>query len=202
MGLLQSIREHKLASQAHEALILLWEDLYSDSLFCPPPPLCCWSVPQLLAVRFRGSARLCACFVFWKTVILLQIVLCLCCYAFVAAFGRRCILLLLISDALTKFLPSPSCVHADTKAWEVDTLRGHVNNVSCVLFHARSVTLSPSTSLSAHQGWYAAAMTAQLVAFLSGSIIPCYVNTVAHYLCAQAGIDVVRLFQCKPRWHC
>lgn len=28
---------------------------------------------------------------------------------------------------------------ADTKAWEVDTLRGHVNNVSCVMFHARQV---------------------------------------------------------------
>ena len=26
----------------------------------------------------------------------------------------------------------------DTKAWEVDTLRGHVNNVSCVLFHPRA----------------------------------------------------------------
>ena len=26
---------------------------------------------------------------------------------------------------------------ADTKAWEVDTLRGHVNNVSCVMFYAR-----------------------------------------------------------------
>ncbi|KAF8377888.1 hypothetical protein HHK36_031276 [Tetracentron sinense] len=25
----------------------------------------------------------------------------------------------------------------DTKAWEVDTLRGHMNNVSCVMFHAR-----------------------------------------------------------------
>ncbi|CAD6343523.1 unnamed protein product [Miscanthus lutarioriparius] len=25
----------------------------------------------------------------------------------------------------------------DTKAWEVDTLRGHMNNVSCVLFHAK-----------------------------------------------------------------
>jgi coatomer protein complex subunit alpha (xenin) len=24
-----------------------------------------------------------------------------------------------------------------SKAWEVDTLRGHVNNVSCVMFHAR-----------------------------------------------------------------
>ena len=29
---------------------------------------------------------------------------------------------------------------ADTRAWEVDTLRGHVNNVSCVMFHARQVT--------------------------------------------------------------
>ena len=26
---------------------------------------------------------------------------------------------------------------SDTKAWEVDTLRGHMNNVSCVLFHTR-----------------------------------------------------------------
>lgn len=26
---------------------------------------------------------------------------------------------------------------SDTKAWEVDTLRGHMNNVSCVLFHAK-----------------------------------------------------------------
>ncbi|GJT90888.1 coatomer subunit alpha-1 [Tanacetum coccineum] len=25
----------------------------------------------------------------------------------------------------------------DTKAWEVDTLRGHVNNVSCVMFHTK-----------------------------------------------------------------
>ena len=31
---------------------------------------------------------------------------------------------------------------ADTRAWEVDTLRGHVNNVSCVMFHARQVRLS------------------------------------------------------------
>ena len=26
---------------------------------------------------------------------------------------------------------------AETKAWEVDTMRGHTNNVSCVLFHPR-----------------------------------------------------------------
>ena len=34
---------------------------------------------------------------------------------------------------------SAVCVPADTKCWEVDTLRGHVNNVSCVIFHARQV---------------------------------------------------------------
>lgn len=28
--------------------------------------------------------------------------------------------------------------HADTRAWEVDTMRGHFNNVSCALFHPRS----------------------------------------------------------------
>ncbi len=28
-------------------------------------------------------------------------------------------------------------VATESKAWEVDTLRGHTNNVSCVLFHAR-----------------------------------------------------------------
>jgi len=26
---------------------------------------------------------------------------------------------------------------SDSKAWEVDTCRGHYNNVSCVLFHPR-----------------------------------------------------------------
>ena len=25
----------------------------------------------------------------------------------------------------------------ETKAWEVDTMRGHTNNVSCVLFHPK-----------------------------------------------------------------
>lgn len=25
----------------------------------------------------------------------------------------------------------------ETKAWEVDTLRGHTNNVSCVIFHPK-----------------------------------------------------------------
>jgi hypothetical protein len=41
-----------------------------------------------------------------------------------------------------------SCA-ADTKAWEVDTLRGHVNNVSCVMFHARQVKSHMLTSLAA-----------------------------------------------------
>lgn len=31
------------------------------------------------------------------------------------------------------------CLPTDTKAWEVDTLRGHVNNVSCVIFHPKQV---------------------------------------------------------------
>jgi hypothetical protein len=30
-------------------------------------------------------------------------------------------------------------MRAESKAWEVDTLRGHTNNVSCVMFHARQV---------------------------------------------------------------
>ena len=29
------------------------------------------------------------------------------------------------------------CLVLDSKAWEVDTCRGHYNNVSCVLFHPR-----------------------------------------------------------------
>ena len=44
------------------------------------------------------------------------------------------------------FSPSPSLSHftyvllslpVSTKAWEVDTMRGHTNNVSCVLFHPK-----------------------------------------------------------------
>jgi coatomer protein complex subunit alpha (xenin) len=31
----------------------------------------------------------------------------------------------------------PCLAAAESKAWEVDTLRGHTNNVSCVMFHAR-----------------------------------------------------------------
>ena len=31
----------------------------------------------------------------------------------------------------------------ESKAWEVDTLRGHMNNVSCVMFHGKQV-LHPS----------------------------------------------------------
>ena len=27
----------------------------------------------------------------------------------------------------------------ESKAWEVDTLRGHMNNVSCVMFHGKQV---------------------------------------------------------------
>ncbi|ETE56404.1 hypothetical protein L345_17885, partial [Ophiophagus hannah] len=34
---------------------------------------------------------------------------------------------------VTTVLPSPS----ESKAWEVDTCRGHYNNVSCAVFHPR-----------------------------------------------------------------
>lgn len=59
-----------------------------------------------------------------------------------------------IINSITTAMPAPCTPHAfglssacyakigcaaDTKAWEVDTLRGHVNNVSSVLFHARQV---------------------------------------------------------------
>lgn len=44
-------------------------------------------------------------------------------------------------------LAFPSLDHSsDTKAWEVDTLRGHVNNVSCVIFHARQQDIIVSDS--------------------------------------------------------
>lgn len=31
----------------------------------------------------------------------------------------------------------PVLLTTETKAWEVDTLRGHTNNVSCVIFHPK-----------------------------------------------------------------
>ena len=38
-----------------------------------------------------------------------------------------------------KCLSLSSTPSSESKAWEVDTLRGHTNNVSCVMFHARQV---------------------------------------------------------------
>lgn len=40
------------------------------------------------------------------------------------------------------FVGVRECTHQhttppETKAWEVDTLRGHTNNVSCVIFHPK-----------------------------------------------------------------
>ena len=35
------------------------------------------------------------------------------------------------------YVPNICHLFSDTKAWEVDTLRGHMNNVSCVMFHAK-----------------------------------------------------------------
>jgi hypothetical protein len=41
----------------------------------------------------------------------------------------------------------------ETKAWEVDTMRGHTNNVSCVLFHPRhELILSNSEDRSIRVG--------------------------------------------------
>jgi hypothetical protein len=50
-----------------------------------------------------------------------------------------CLALVTQMRACVMLLRWTLCGTADTKAWEVDTLRGHVNNVSCVMFHARSV---------------------------------------------------------------
>ena len=33
----------------------------------------------------------------------------------------------------------------ETKAWEVDTLRGHINNVSCALFHPKQAPRPPAS---------------------------------------------------------
>ena len=37
----------------------------------------------------------------------------------------------------TNYLHLGFCSFVEAKAWEVDTCRGHYNNVSCVLFHPR-----------------------------------------------------------------
>lgn len=66
--------------------------------------------------------------------------LCLCITAApcsVAAYALKLCIQLYFFRLLT---PVSAC--ADTRAWEVDTLRGHVNNVSCVMFHARQVSQS------------------------------------------------------------
>lgn len=55
---------------------------------------------------------------------------------------------------MTDFNPI-MCDTADTKAWEVDTLRGHVNNVSCVMFHARSVCLLRNLCSANATQWHA-----------------------------------------------
>jgi coatomer protein complex subunit alpha (xenin) len=41
----------------------------------------------------------------------------------------------------------------DTKAWEVDTLRGHKNNVSCVLFHPRMDTIISNSEDKSIRVW-------------------------------------------------
>ena len=43
--------------------------------------------------------------------------------------------------------------NSDTKAWEVDTLRGHTNNVSCVIFHARQDIIVSNSEDKSIQVW-------------------------------------------------
>ena len=47
------------------------------------------------------------------------------------------ILLYMATSLPPLFFLSPFSPVPDAKAWEVDTCRGHYNNVSCVLFHPR-----------------------------------------------------------------
>ncbi|KAG0449917.1 hypothetical protein HPP92_027024 [Vanilla planifolia] len=48
----------------------------------------------------------------------------------------------------------------DTKAWEVDTLRGHMNNVSCVMFHAKQDIIVSNSEDKSIQIWDATKRTA------------------------------------------
>ena len=48
---------------------------------------------------------------------------------------------------------------SDTKAWEVDTLRGHMNNVSCVFFHARQDVIVSNSEDKSIRVWDATKRT-------------------------------------------
>uniref|UniRef100_A0A0E0LYG5 Uncharacterized protein n=1 Tax=Oryza punctata TaxID=4537 RepID=A0A0E0LYG5_ORYPU len=47
----------------------------------------------------------------------------------------------------------------DTKAWEVDTLRGHMNNVSCVMFHAKQDIIVSNSEDKSIRVWDATKQT-------------------------------------------
>jgi len=51
----------------------------------------------------------------------------------------------------------------ENKAWEVDTCRGHYNNVSCVIFHARQDLILSNGEDKSIRVWD---MTKRLVEFL------------------------------------
>lgn len=48
-----------------------------------------------------------------------------------------------VGSGVDSVLTTTLCA-ADTKAWEVDTLRGHINNVSCVIFHPKQARGLPA----------------------------------------------------------
>ncbi|KAF7827283.1 coatomer subunit alpha-2-like [Senna tora] len=53
----------------------------------------------------------------------------------------------------------PIALRKDTKAWEVDTLRGHMNNVSCVMFHAKYDIIVSNSEDKSIQVWDATKRT-------------------------------------------
>ena len=78
-----------------------------------------------------------------KAILLFGACLCMCMYTCTYVDGRFNFIQH-TSIALAHVL----CTSTDAKAWEVDTCRGHYNNVSCVLFHPRQdLILSESTGI-------------------------------------------------------
>lgn len=67
-----------------------------------------------------------------------------------------CVLPITLLKRFLYTLPSFS----DTKAWEVDTLRGHMNNVSCVLFHAKQDIIVSNSEDKSIRVWDATKRTA------------------------------------------
>lgn len=66
------------------------------------------------------------------TLLLYMMSVCVCVHAYLSVcVCLTCVTYLMSCIIILSFPPS------DAKAWEVDTCRGHYNNVSCVIFHPR-----------------------------------------------------------------